>query len=495
MPERFTLPKELVLHAAGAAAACAVLRLRRFEIDELDILLIGIALLSVISGALANNPWEGLRGAAITVSGLSVLLVARRRPSQGREIVTWIAVTAIVLAMTVVFESYGVFKGISSTGRGPGGAMGNRNNAAHLLVLALPSVWLCITYASRTATRWLFPSTAIIGCALTLTRSRAAWLAVIILAAALLPTLALTAARRRTLAFLSSLTVGVVVALLMPNSLQFRSGYGDVAERILEYRVGTGRGRLIQYQNLVRMAADAPLLGVGPRNWQFHYGRYAREADPSYSRSGVLTPATAVPQSDWFGFLAERGTVVFGLLAIVWFILFKSGSQGPLALRPPVTVSLQLFLIVIIVLGALDAVIQLPAGMYLAAVSVAAMVRPNAFRARRFTPPRHLQTLAAVLIIAAGVYASALTVKRIRARQWSGNWYSDMLDPRRLERAAFLDPGSPEIRVLAARAWMLEGRCEQAELHIEALMRMDASIPAGTELRQLCRASGSRGNP
>lgn len=178
LPERFTLPKELVLHAAAVIAASGALWIRRLEVDDLDIALTGVAVLSVVSAALANNVWEGMTAAAITVSGLSIFVIVRRVPRPSHHMLTWIAVAASAVALTVVLEAYGLLKGISSTGRALGGVMGNRNNAAHMLALALPAVWLAAIDVDRVGTRRsVLVATAFIGCALTLTRSRAGWLA------------------------------------------------------------------------------------------------------------------------------------------------------------------------------------------------------------------------------------------------------------------------------------------------------------------------------
>lgn len=490
LPERFTLAKELVLHAAAVIAISATLWLRRLELDDLASGLIAVAVLSVVSAALANNAWEGMRAAAITLSGVSIFVTVRRLPRPNHYMITWIAAGASVLAVTVVLEAFGVLKGISSTGRAPGGVMGNRNNAAHMLALALPVVWLAIIKVDRIATRrLLLVATGIAGCALTLTRSRAGWLATILGLAVLVGAMFVTATRRRTIAFLLCLSVGVGVALVVPTAVHFRSGYLDTAQRLLERREGTGRGRLIQYGNTVRMAADAPVLGVGPGNWQFHYGRYASADDPSYSRAAILTPTNAIPQSDWLGYLAERGIPVFAILTIVAFSLFRSTAIYRRALDSPRDIALASTLIVLAVLGSLDAVIQLPAGMYLSAAALAALAPRDATRGGRLIANRGVHMSVATLAIVFGVHASYMTVNRIRARQLSGHWYNDALDARRLERAASLDPGSAEIRALTARAWMMEDRCDLAEHHIVALLRVDATMPAAVELRELCPVS------
>ena len=52
--------------------------------------------------------------------------------------------------------------------------------------------------------------------------------------------------------------------MLLPNRLNWRSDspYLDSLTGVTNFREGSGRGRLIQYGNTMRMALDHPLLGA-----------------------------------------------------------------------------------------------------------------------------------------------------------------------------------------------------------------------------------------
>src|SRR5947207_513643 len=85
----------------------------------------------------------------------------------------------------------------------------------------------------------------------------------------------------------NGLAVAVIVALILPNALHWRSRnpYLQTASNVADYERGSGRGRLVQYQRSLRMAAQHALLGVGPGNWAVDYPRHAARNDPSLSDS------------------------------------------------------------------------------------------------------------------------------------------------------------------------------------------------------------------
>ena len=98
-----------------------------------------------------------------------------------------------------------------------------------------------------------------------------------------------------------------------------------------------------------------------------------------------------------------------------------------------------------------------------------------------------------VAIAAAALTATALlgTGRRIRARQWSGRWGAEPLIPWRLERAVALEPGNVEQRILVARAWVDESRCDLALPHLSKLDRYFPILPIASELRRVCAAESS----
>ena len=124
---------------------------------------------------------------------------------------------------------------------------------------------------------------------------------------------------------LAAVAAGVVLALALPNSLDWRSDspYLDSVKGVVDFREGSGRGRLAQYANSVKMAAAHPLLGVGPGNWPVIYPKFATSNDPSLAETTGMA-ANPWPSSDWVGALSERGVAAF--LALVAFVVLLLGS-------------------------------------------------------------------------------------------------------------------------------------------------------------------------
>ena len=83
-------------------------------------------------------------------------------------------------------------------------------------------------------------------------------------------------------------------ALILPNRLNWRSDspYLESLTGVANYKEGSGRGRLIQWNNTLAMAAHHPLLGVGPGNWPVFYPRYMSKDDPSFDRGNCTQNRT-----------------------------------------------------------------------------------------------------------------------------------------------------------------------------------------------------------
>jgi O-antigen ligase len=116
------------------------------------------------------------------------------------------------------------------------------------------------------------------------------------------------------------------LALVLPNHLEWRSNspYLDSMRAMTDFREGSGRGRLVQYQNTLRMAADHPAIGVGPGNWAVDYPKYTFRGDPAFDPDDFI-PTNPWPSSDWVALLAERGPLA--LVAVL--ILGAALAVGP----------------------------------------------------------------------------------------------------------------------------------------------------------------------
>jgi O-antigen ligase len=497
--ERHAVPKELALHlaATGAAALCLV-RARRLSLSLADALVAAFVGLSFLSALFASNHWLAVRSLGLTVSGGLVFWTARALRSAGlaRQLLLTLAAGVVLAAVTALLQAYGVESPLFAERRAPGGAFGNRNFMAHFVALGIPVLLLAALESRRRREAWL-PTTGafILGAALVLSRSRAAWLGT-------LATFAILAveglwfgflwrdatSRRRILLFALALLLGGVVAMVVPNTLEWRSEspYLDSLKDVANYREGSGRGRLVQYQNSLRMAADHPLLGVGPGNWPVAYPRYTTPADPAFDPDDFI-PTNPWPSSDWIASLAERGALatlaLAGAASALAIGAWRRWRLAPETTEGTESLTLILILATTAVVGSFDAVLLLPAPTFFVGAALGLLARPpkrpvfeielSGQRARRL----------AAVAAAAGLVFAARNGSQLAAMAA----YGESGRPAAMERAAMLDPGSYRIRMLLGYAWRNRGRCDLARRHAERARALFPSHPAPRQLLAACR--------
>ncbi|HEX6640874.1 MAG TPA: O-antigen ligase family protein, partial [Thermoanaerobaculia bacterium] len=323
--DRFFIPKELVLHLTAALAG--LLALRAMSRTRIDLVLGAYLLVSAIAALFAQNPWLAMRAVAISVSGIVLFWVGRALRDGGlaRPLLNALAFAVVLAAITSLLQTYGIDLALFAENRAPGGTLGNRNFVAHIAAFGLPLVLLG---ALRARSMWPGAvGAAIVTASLVLTRSRAAWLAfaavTIVFVVALLVSAPLRRdgrTWRRLLTIVVLIAGGVVAALLIPNTLRWRSDnpYLETVKRVADYQEGSGAGRLVQYEQSLRMAARHPLFGVAPGNWSVEYPQYAARHDPSMSDNDDGTTTNPWPSSDWIANVAERGFPAAILLALAF---------------------------------------------------------------------------------------------------------------------------------------------------------------------------------
>src|SRR5688572_19749524 len=282
--DRFFVPKELVLHVTALCAGLLALRaFRRLPFTRVDVLLAIFLLLSALSAIFATNGWLALRALPVSASGIVIFLAARslRQNELGWPLLVTLAITVVVVAITSLLQTYGVSTDLFSINRSPGGTLGNRNFVAHMAAFGMPVV----LYVALTARRHSAFFTGLLGATLVaavlvLTRSRAGWLAagaalgIIVTCFVISP--ALRRYRRALIRFSILIVVavaGVGAAVTMPNALRWNTDnpYLESIRGVANFQEGSGRGRLVQYRQSLRMAVGSPLLGVGPGNWAVEY--------------------------------------------------------------------------------------------------------------------------------------------------------------------------------------------------------------------------------
>jgi O-antigen ligase len=367
---------------------------------------------------------------------------------------------------------------------------------AHMVAMGLP-VLLLVSLEARRRRDSVFGTIGIViaTAALVLSRSRAAWLG------AAAATLFLMVEglwigrlwedqtlRRRVLRLGGLAVAGLLLALVLPNRLNWRSDspYLDSLAGVANFKEGSGRGRLIQYGNTLEMAADHPVLGVGPGNWPVYYPKYMSPGDPSFDPDDII-PTNPWPSSDWVAMLAERGIpaslcllLVGAAIALGAWARVRRGSRYVPTLSDLTIVAT---LIAVVVVGAFDAVLLLPAPTLFAWTTVGALAssaRP--IREIPLTPP-----LRRWLMVGAALVGGLLALRG--GSQVVAMALSDGGTRKQMELAARIDPGSYRIHMVLAQQWRSAGRCDLARPHA---MRAAALFPNHPAPRALLKACGGR---
>ena len=483
--DRFFIPKELALHLTACIAGYAATRTQMSRVDRLLVLFL---LLSAISGVFATNHWLAIRAVAISVSGVVLFWIARALRERGvaRPLLDTLAFAVVLCAITSLLQTYGIELTIFSENRAPGGTLGNRNFVAHIAAFGLPLVMLTALRG-----RSVFPGAigaAIVTASLVLTRSRAAWLAfAVVLVVFFIALLASAPSRRdgrtwRRLSLIVILTAGgVAAALLIPNELQWRSDnpYLETVKRVADYQEGSGRGRLVQYEQSMRMALRHPLLGVGPGNWAVAYPEHAARNDPSLSDSEGGATSNPWPSSDWVAMIAERGAIAAVLLALAFLSMFAGAvKQLRTAFNAEDGLHAATLLGVIAgagVTGMFDAVLLLAVPTFLVWAALGALYVPAATK-----PSRRIIPIVLIVIASLGAVRSAMQLTAMQI-------YVTRSDRESLVRAAQIDPGNYRLRLRLARGGRRQQRCRHA-------LAARALFPHADAARNLSRGCGRSGN-
>ena len=500
--DRFFVPKEIALHAtATLVAVLCVAGARRFHASKVDALLAGFLVLGAVSAALAQNPWMAVRALGITLSSAALFWCARSLSHAGLrpQIVNGLALAVSLGALTSLLQTYGVVSDFFSINRSPGGTFGNRNFVAHLCAFGLP-VLAFAALRARTAAGFVLGciGVAMAGAVLFLTRSRAAWLALAVVAVALLP-FAWHARRMwsKALAGRAAMLVlflfgGAAAGAVLPNSLHWNSDnpYMETARGLVNAKEGSGAGRLVQYRHTGEIALHHPLLGVGPGNWAVHYPEFVSESDPSMSSEPGVT-ANPWPSSDWMAYLSERGAPAFVLLVLVFLGLAGGAWRWLRDAQQPeemmAALALTGTLVVAIVAGAFDAVLLLPVPALIVWTALGALAPPvrvpdEGARAGAF--PRFVGALAVLLLGLALTAKSALQAQAMAIADGSRR-------PVRLEQAVALDPGSYRIQLMLAQQYAARGSCKKALPHATVARGLFPEAGAPKQITRRC-GTGTR---
>jgi O-antigen ligase len=471
--DRFFVPKELALHA-GALIDVVALAARRGtrNTSRSDVALAAWLALSFVSALFATSGWHAGRALSLSASAAALFWGARALcDSNGaRRAVIAIGAAVTFAAASSLAQAYGISFDVFATNRAPGGTLGNRNFIAHVAAMGLPLLlWLSAT--ARSSARALLGAFAILilSAALVLSRTRAAWLALAVWGVVALPlawrgrsTIAAALAPRRGPLLIAALAAGAVLALILPNALDWRSDspYLDSMRGVVNYREGSGAGRVKQYLNSLKLVRRHPVLGVGPGNWAAEYPAVVARSDPSLIEATGMT-ANPWPSSDWIAALAERGVpaavalaaFVLLLLAGAWRswtdIGLSAGARlGALAGGSVVLIGA--------VEGSFDAVALLAFPSIILWGSAGALIpRGQVIGERRITRRARGYLTGAVAIAWCAIVATSVA-KLHAMRLYSTGTYDSVRE------AASYDPGSYRIQLRAAEVQAARGYCRLA---------------------------------
>lgn len=473
--DRFLVPKELALHVGAALALMLVLAggaaIARTRVDRL---FVSFLALSAVSALFATNGWLAMRALTISVSAAFVWWATRTAAEHGARdlLIRGLALTTVVGAATALAQAYGVSSDLASLSRAPGGTFGNRNFMAHLAAVGVPLLgYLALTARGMRGALLAAAGLGINAAALVLSRTRAAWLALVCCAVLVVVVVIWrrgaiwqdAAVRRGALLIAAGTVFGIGGAIAVPNSLDWKSDnpYVESAKGLVNYREGSGRGRLRQYANSARLALRHPVLGAGTGNWAVEYPSIAPPNDPSISQETGMT-ANPWPSSDWMAMLSERGIPAFLAWSMMLIGLGVAGLAGWLRTDASAEERLRALtgaavVAIVAVEGAFDAVLLLAVPTLVFWASAGALL-PAPAAAPRFTMGRGMRAVASALVLATGLAAAEYSALKIASMT--------AYNTGQMGRAVSLDPGSFRARLRYAQLMLSRGSrkrgCEEA---------------------------------
>jgi O-antigen ligase len=495
--DRYFVPKELVLHVVALGIAVLLLARRNsLSFDVADGLIAFFLLWSAASALFATNYWLAQRALGITVSSAIVFWGARSLGDRGlyRPVLIAAAFAAVLAAIFSLAQAYGLDTEYFSTNRAPGGTFGNRNFVAHIAVIGLPSlVWCTVTARRSNGVLAGCVGAAFLAAALVLSRSRAAWLAVV--ACVVILFVPMLASRKywagglvgsRFARLVLAAVLGAMASLVLPNTLNWssESPYLDTARGVIDYKKGSGRGRLAQYENSLHMALSNPVFGVGPGNWPVEYVKFAPSNDRSLTDDGMT--ANPWPSSDWAAFVSERGIVPALALVAVFAVLFYGSLRKWNALENGDAVLGQLVLggtiVATIVVSSFDVVLLLgaPALLVWSVVGATAGIRHEG-RERKLSPRAWGFAAVGMIVVTLASAARSATQTVSMMTVGRGGMTASWLN------GATWDPGSYRINVRVAELYARRGRCATARLHAR---RAASLFPHASQPKRILNSCG-----
>lgn len=474
--ERHHLIKEVVLGIGATALLATTWRRPRLDaIDGAVLALVAIDGCASIGAIDADVAWRQL---AITAASVAVAIAVRGlSPAARAQLDHALLALMVLLSAWMIAESYGLSPRVSLRSYAPGVGVGQRNNAAHLLAIAIS---LAAVPALRELSVPRLLALAPMVTALVLTRSRAGWLAagVGLLVALAVTSIEARSARARAvpvLGLLAAIAAGIALPVMVRPTLAWRSAhpYADSAARLFEASEGSGHGRLVQWQTSLALLAEHPVLGVGPGHWAIHYPRIAEPGDTTV-HPDAWAPTSRLCTSDVVAWLTERG--LLGLLGLV----VAAGLLARALLRSrEVSERARLAgLAALAVIASLDCSLQIALG----SVALMALVPTRSEPAMAPTPARMSAGRAALALLALLLLASVpRSLERARHAHLRPDADAAMLETLGEDRFDVITQ-----QVLVDRTLLSTG-CSAALPRLEGLARIRPYLPRVRQSVSMCR--------
>jgi hypothetical protein len=293
---------------------------------------------------------------------------------------------------------------------------------------------------------------------------------------------------RRLIVLGVSAIVGAIAAVALPNRLEWKSDspYLESAAGLVNYKQGSGAGRLVQWTNSLKIMKSDPLFGVGPGNWPVAYPKVASKNDPSLSGDDGMT-SNPWPSSDWVAYASERGLIGFGLLlAVMLCILGRAvkdlragGGRDPE--RVLTAIALVGTLAATAVVGAFDAVLLIAVPTFFF-WTLAGVLAPPA--TGKFTVDKGVR-----IVSLAAIAVCCLAVVRGTTQMIAMGTFNGTTRLSSMQTAAVFDPGSYRIRLRLAQTYANRGDCAHARVEARAARGL---FPNAGEPKRILNACGSR---
>jgi hypothetical protein len=490
------LPKELVMGIGSGLAATVAMSCRpAARLGKPEALLITFGALSTVSALISAGDFAlAARALLLTVAPLLTALSFQQLASgdDRQKVLLALVGSAAAVAAIVVMEGFHVLPRMSMEHRGPGGTFLQRNHAAHFLACMLPLTMYVLAHShNRAVYLATFAATALIACAIVLSRSRAAWLTVILSCSTVLllfacvfpavwrtPPLGVERFRRDLRMWAAAVLVGAALAIPMVAYV-----WGSIhalessASRLLDYSDGSGRGRLLQLSVTAQIASSHLAFGVGPGQWPISYAAAAPASDPSLLPG--IKRVDDRPLNEWVGLAAERGLpAVIVLGAAVICLLARATQLAASDVGRGATASA--VIVTVYVLGNFDAVASDAATMQFVGAVVGVLLPPPGPCPSRRGATRRRFAMCVLLFVFA---TSAVSV----FGQAIGTWlYHSRLSEARLRRALQFHPFDYRARMLLALSRLHLEDCRGALSQLSIASRLRPTFPAPHQLAATC---------